>query len=128
MFADMIKSLFKVIYPEEMADVELPPFGGRYRLEKEYKEYLEKSQPLFDEFEKTGRIVEVDALVGKPMVGLSDEEEWLLNFEHIMMGPDCVTVEEQGGKYVISSNGGHRLYVAKKYGLKLLVKVRWWEE
>ena len=111
-----------------MADVELPPFGGRYRLEKEYKEYLEKSQPLFDEFEKTGRIVEVEALVGKPMVGLSDEEEWLINFEHIMMGPDCVTVEEQDGKYVISSNGGHRLYVAKKHGLKLLVKVRWWEE
>ena len=124
----MIKSQFRVIYPEEMADAEIPPYGGRYRLEMEYKDFIERSQPLFDEYEQTGRIHEVEALIGKPMVGLSDKEEWLLDFEHCMLGPDCVTFEEHDGKYVISSNGSHRLFVAKKYGLKLLVKVRWWED
>lgn len=124
----MNKSEFRVIYPDEMADEENPPFGGRYKLEPEYKDYLERSQRLFDEFEQTGRIREVDAIIGKPMVGLSDGEAWLLDFKHIMLGPDCVKVIEQGGKYVISPDGRHRLYVAKKYGLKLLVKVRWRED
>ncbi|MCR5105465.1 MAG: hypothetical protein K6B68_13610 [Eubacterium sp.] len=124
----MEKSELRIILPEEMPDTGIPPFGGRYHYEDEYREYLEKSQPLFDEFERTGKIAEVEALKGRPMVGLTSEEEWLLCFEHVMMRADCVTVEEQDGRYIISSNGRHRMYVAKKYGLKLLVRFRWWEE
>lgn len=87
----MEKSELRVILPEEMPDIGIPPFGGRYNYENEYREYLLKSQPLFEEFERTGEIAEVEALRGKPMVGLTSEEEWLHCFEHDMMGTDCVS-------------------------------------
>ena len=121
----MVQTKYMVLYPDEIPNVEYPGFGGvRRKTEEEYLDYVRKGQPYFDEYEKTDKIAEIEALRGKPMVGLSLHEEWLLDFEHNFLGPNSVTVEIQNGKYVLSSNGSHRLYVAKKYGLKLLVKLR----
>lgn len=125
----MIRSDYRVLTPVELPNIDRPPFNnGRYRSEEDYFEYLKKGQPYFEEFERTGQIAEIAALIGRPLAGLSEHDEWMLDFEHNFLGPDCVTVEEQDGKYVLSSNGRHRMYVAKKNGLKLLVRYRWWED
>ncbi len=113
-----IHTEFIVLDPEEIPEIEKPPFGnGRYRKEEEYLDYLLEGQIYFEEYAETGRIAQIEKLIGKPNAGLSEQNEWLLNFEHNFLGPDCITVEIQDGTYVLSSNGRHRMYVAKRNGL-----------
>lgn len=118
-------SCFIVLRPDEIPNIDYPGFGGtRRKTQAEYLDYVQKGQVYFDEYERTGHIAALKALKRKSLVGLSEHDEWLLAFEHNFLGPDCASVEIEKGEYVLSSNGSHRMYVAKKYGLKLLVKLR----
>ena len=45
-----------VINANEIAELKVPPFCGKYSFEDEYREYLEKVQPLFSEYKNDGRI------------------------------------------------------------------------
>lgn len=102
---------YKIIQPSEVAEISRPEFDTRgRRSEEEYRQLLEDSQEYFKLY------------VANP------------NNKQYYIYEDCdaatvyihnaVTVKKINGKYVMASNGRHRLYVAKKYNLPLLVCVR----
>lgn len=116
----------KVINPDEIGFVEPPPFDqSHYGSEIEYKRYLESVQPLIEEYESTGSIhhLKYDSLecVKKNL----NEQQKLNDFKSSFLscGNWINTEKTLNSKFIVCTNGRHRMYVAKKYGLRLIIHV-----
>lgn len=117
---------FVVIEPKEIKSLKKPPFEqGAYGSESDYRRYLEEVQPLFDEYESTGNIHTISYASMDEISEKRDEKRFLDNFRVSFL--DCSQYVNVGrtldGRYTVVSNGRHRMYVAKKYNLRLLVHV-----
>lgn len=117
---------YTVISPDEIQALRQPPFEqGAYLSELDYKNYLEKVQFLFDEYETTGSIHEIHFDSIEDVAKKREEKRFLDNFRAAFL--DCGRHINVGrtldGTYKVVSNGRHRMYVAKKYNLRLLVHV-----
>ena len=116
----------QVIEASEIAEMEAPPFNqAQWIDELDYKSYLESVQPLIEEYEQTGSIHNLEYNSFNDIESNRDEQHNLQHFRDSFMDVgQWISVEKSiDGKYRVISNGRHRMYVAKKYGLKLLVHV-----
>lgn len=118
---------FKVIEPSEILyDSQIPKFDlcGR-RSEKEYMDYIKSVQYLIEEYRNTGKIHSIEYTSFDDIKKYREEQEILDAFrDNFLSIGKSITVEKTcTGQYKVVSNGYHRMYVAKKYGLKLLVRV-----
>lgn len=82
-------------------------------------------QPLIEEYERTGEIHTIEFKSLDDVTLLGEEKRFLDQFRHSFLdcGSHINTVKKLDGTYIVASNGRHRMYVARKYGLKLLVHV-----
>lgn len=112
-----------VIKPEQIAPIEEPPFGGRYLEEEEYVDYLRKVQPLIEEWESTGTIHDVVLNSIKDVHEKREEIVFLNNFKaaFLNVGKHIDVRLNSDALYDVASNGRHRMFIAKKYGFKLIV-------
>ena len=95
-----------VISASEIADIEIDDFGinGRHS-EYDYKELLEKYQYIFNTFDSDKSYADMDEF-----------------YSLFLDSGGAITVcKGKNGLYEYASNGRHRLYVAKKYNLSVLV-------
>ena len=102
---------FIVIKPEEIGNVkEIKDFGCSHRgKEEDYKNYLESVQPLITNYEKAGNVDTIN------------DNKFYVDFFNFS---NRITVTKtKSGKYEVTDNGHHRMFIAKKYGLKLIVYV-----
>jgi hypothetical protein len=116
----------QVIEASEIVEMEAPPFNqAQWKDESDYKSYLESVQPLIEEYERTGSIHNLEYNSFNDIERNRDEQHNLKHFrDSFMDAGQWISVEKSiDGKYRVVSNGRHRMYVAKKYGLKLLVHV-----
>ncbi len=116
----------KVIDSDEIGFIDTPPFEqSHYGSEIEYKQYLENVQPLIEEYEKIGTIHPLRYDSFEDIKRNLKEQQKLNNFESSFL--DCGNwinaVKTLDSKYIVGSNGRHRMYVAKKYGFKLIIHV-----
>ena len=118
---------YKVITADEIMELEEPPFDvSHYGKEDEYKSHLESVQLLVNEYEKNGDIHTLEYNSYEDIERNRDEKMLLDNFRNSYLH-DSERIEVKkllNGKYRFCTNGRHRLYVAKKYDLKLIVHVR----
>jgi len=114
-----------VINANEIAELEVPPFCGKYSSEDEYREYLEKVQPLFSEYQNDGRIHTINFETLDDIEHNYNELLFLNNFNSSFLSwSNHINVRKDiNGLYHVTTNGRHRMYVARKYGLYLLVHV-----
>lgn len=117
---------FRAIGPEEMQDIreydkDAHFWDGRAP-EEQILEYVKSDQPLIDEFQETGEV-----LVQYPYPDQAAREKAGLKeliFGHgLQNGREIRVTRKLDGTFIVSGNGRHRMYVARKYGLKLLVHV-----
>jgi hypothetical protein len=116
----------QVIEASEIAELEAPPFNqAQWKDESDYKAYLESVQPLIEEFERTGSIHTLEYNSLDDIERNREEQHTLDVFRYSFMDVgQWIGVEKSiEGLYRVVSNGRHRMYVARKYGLKLLVHV-----
>ena len=114
---------WKVISASEIEDLEPPRFGAE-NSELSYKEYLESVQPLIEEYEKSSSIHLLEYNSFDDVLKNANEQCRLNNFKLSFMGAGCIQVEKRlSGQYKVIDSGYHRMYVAKKYNLKVLVHV-----
>ena len=116
----------KVINSIEIGSIDSPPFEqSHYNSEQEYKQYLESIQPLIDEYEKTGNIHSIEYDPKADIEQFIKEQQRLQNFKSSFL--DCanwINAEKTtDSKYIVCTNGRHRMYVAKKYGFRLIIHV-----
>lgn len=117
---------YKVIRPDEIAELPAPPFNqSQYGSEADYVSYLRLVQPLIEEYERTGEIHTIEFKSLDDVAQYSEEKRFLDQFRYSFLdcGSHINTVKKLDGTYIVASNGRHRMYVARKYGLKLLVHV-----
>lgn len=104
---------YRLINPTEIDDIDKPEFGKyNRRTELEYKQLLEDSQEYFCKY------------VENP----NNNSFWIYKhvnaaYLYIDIGHAITVCKKENGKYIVASNGRHRLYVAKKYELPVLVCV-----
>lgn len=112
-----------VISGNEIVDLETPMFDGKYAKEEEYKKLLEEMQPLFNEFDCTGSVSEPKYEDMEKIVSKRNEQRLYDNFFRTFINlANRIEVEKTADDlYKPVYDGYHRLYVAKKYGLKILV-------
>lgn len=113
----------KVISASEIADMEEPPFNqSKWSSKESYRLYLESVQSIIEEYEKNGKLPEITL---NEEIAHPEECKKLVNFRYNFLDfASYIDVEKTiDGKYKVCCNGRHRMYVAKKYGLKLLVHV-----
>lgn len=114
-----------VIDAKDIADIKEPIFGKRYAEKEDYIELLQQMQDKFEEFETTGEIQapeykKIDDVMKKRQE-VKDYNNFMRTFVSIA---NRITVRlEDDGKYHPVTDGAHRLYTAKKCGLKVLVSV-----
>lgn len=102
---------YLLIQPSEIGETKIPEFGvhGRPK-EEQYRKLLEDSQIYFQKY------LEKPANESFYLNEDCDAATVFLDFAN------AVTVRKQkDGKYYVTSNGYHRMYIAKKYNLPLLV-------
>lgn len=119
---------YRVIEPSLIRDMNSPEFDpdpSSDFSEEGYRAYLESVQYLFDEYEKTGSIHGIVYRTPEDTLRYRDEDILLRNFRKTFLcAGDSVRVTQfSDGTYTVASNGMHRMYIAKKYGLRLLVYV-----
>ncbi|MCR5608111.1 MAG: hypothetical protein K6G26_03530, partial [Lachnospiraceae bacterium] len=110
----------------EIDDIEKPLFGeGKRGTEESYKNYLESVQSLILEYEENYKIHEIHSNTMKEVFENMSEKIFLNAFkDNFLSANGRIGVKKKSsGKYTVSTNGYHRMYVAKKYGLKLLVYI-----
>lgn len=100
-----------IIQPSEIGRLEKPEFGtGRRGTELEYKKLIEDSQEFFQRYIENPT---TDSFY------IEEKKDAAYIFVDIA---NAITVgKNEYGQYEMDSNGRHRLYVAKKYKLPLLV-------
>lgn len=98
---------YKVLEGQDIAPFKCPDFGCYgHGPESSYKELVENAQLSFSEYEQTGSVKE----------NPSAHFGFFFGSERVVV---CKTIS---GQYHVI-NGLHRAFVARKYGLKLLVYV-----
>lgn len=111
----------------EYEDNEIPVYGeSQHGAEQDYREYLESVQSLIEFYENTGKCPEVDIATYFDNPDKNRElQKTYFNFKHCFFeGENQIRVKRlDNGLYKICGNGRHRLYCAKKYGLKVIVQV-----
>ena len=110
----VITDYFEVITPEKMVVEDKISFDKYGKASEErYRRFLEKDQPIINAYEKN-----------QDMEGLIEDHEFYEHFR-AFFDPDCwINVAKfSDNKYIVTTNGNHRMYVAQKYGLKLIVHV-----
>lgn len=115
-----------VIEPSLIRKMKRPKFDRDSRSDyskKGYRTFLESMQPLFKEFEEDKCIYEIGKQLQTDAIYERDDN---LNFRSAFLcAGDSVKVRKHtDGTYSVLSNGMHRAYIAKKYGLRLLVNVK----
>lgn len=118
-------SSYFVINSMEIGDMETPVFGGRYAEESDYRKLLEDMQKLFDEFETTETVKAPEYDHIDDISLKRDDQACYDNFMRTFISTaNRVTVRKSfDGRFYPVTDGIHRLYVARKYGLKILVCV-----
>lgn len=109
---------YTIIYPDEIMPMDEPEFSvSHWYSELEYKQFLEQMQPLMEWYEASCFSF-TDCVH-------DDDEKMTSLFENsfVDVGHRIDVEKIPSGKYRVVSNGRHRMYVAKKYKLKLLVYV-----
>lgn len=117
---------YRVIEPSAIREMKAPEFNmSQWSSEEEYRAYLESVQPLIDEYASTGTIHTIEYQTMEDVAKYRDEAMFLNNFKasFLNFGSHVNVRKCLDGTYEVSSNGRHRMYVARKYGLKLLVHV-----
>lgn len=121
---------YEVIDPNRILLSEKPEFDTyRRHSEKEYKEFLVKAQPFIDEFLSTGKIHNplndnITDLNKEQAIKRLNKEREINIFKNSLLEGESISVRKtKDGKYTICGNGRHRLYVAKKHKIRLLVHV-----
>lgn len=100
---------YKVIHGSQLEPISGDGlFGKGRRREKEFKDFLIDSQDFFSMYQ-SGKNCD------NYRIGNADAQ-----YVYVHVG-NCVTVTKSDKGYRIHSNGRHRGYVARKYGLNLLV-------
>lgn len=111
-----------VINGNEIAEMDEPPFNiGKWSDEEKYKSLLIEMQPLFDEYRQKGSL---DSPY--PINGTDDEISIYKKKQKcisLFISSYIQTVKTKDQKYKVASDGRHRMYVAKKYSLDILVHV-----
>jgi hypothetical protein len=120
---------FVVINPEEIEDLGEPVFNltGKLR-EEEYLKLLVDSLPYILEYEASGSVAKLEYNAKDSDAELHTKWEENCKRDAFVRGfldsGSYINVEKTiSGKYRCLSNGLHRLYVAKKYGQKVIVHV-----
>jgi hypothetical protein len=116
----------KVIDSSEIAEIEAPPFSkAQWGSEEDYKVYLAGVQPLILEYEKNGKLHSLEYNSVADIEKNREEADVLHKFRCSFLDVGCwINVEKSlAGEYRVVSNGRHRMYVARKYGFKLIVHV-----
>lgn len=109
-----------VISSSEISSSEIPPFekSSHHGTELEYKKYLEELQPVFEICKMKSGVPH------REDVPFLSDFEWNHFYSSFVDAGDCINVKKlPDNTFAITSNGAHRMYVAKKYGLQLLVHV-----
>ena len=116
----------KVINAAEIDEMRMPAFNqSHWGSEEDYKLYLESVQSLIEEYEQTGAIHTLEYNSLDDIEKNREEQHKLNQFNSSFLSVGhYINVEKTlTGKYKVVSNGRHRMYVAKKFGFKLLVHV-----
>ena len=111
-----------VIKGDEIAEMDEPSFNlGKWGDEQMYKSLLIEMQPLFDEYRKSGSLDSPFPING------TDDDIMFYNQKQkcisLFISSYIQTVKTKDQKYKVTSDGRHRMYVAKKYSLDILVHV-----
>lgn len=107
---------YRVIHGSEIAAMKNPGFPWKRNSEENFKTFLEKSQEYFRIWKQEGKTTSYK---------LGDAD---LACVYLDCGY-CVCVQQNiDGTYQFVTNGRHRLYVAKKYNLDILVCVYQYEQ
>ncbi len=117
---------YRVINGSDIEDVGEPEFNiSHWVTEEIYKKDLEEALPYFEEFSKTGTIKKYPYNSLDDIQKHYDLNQKIHNVERNYMdsGNHVSVIETANGKYIAAVNGRHRLYVARKYNLKILVYV-----
>ena len=111
-----------VINGNEIAEMDEPPFDeGKWGKEEMYKSLLIEMQPLFEEYRRTGTLESAYPLNGtKEDIALYNQKQKCIS---LFVSSYIQTVKTKDQKYKVASDGRHRLFVAKKYSLDILVHV-----
>lgn len=110
-----------VIEPTSIRELEVPEFGiGKWATEEEYLTHLRSMQAVFDEYA-------IKKSISSIVKQLPENEQFSFrkNFygSYIEAGDSIRVKKHQDGTYSLLGNGTHRLYVARKYKLRILVHV-----
>ncbi len=120
-YQDKFMASFFLLDPGRIGDIPEPSFAPPRYPEASHLALLQLLQPWFT------------AAVNNPAKFAArlplDENEYTLDGEsvdpYVAYVDYCVSVRlDATGKYIVNSDGTHRLYVAKKYGLPILVSDR----
>ena len=126
----IIVDRYEVIEPDRILITEKPEFGTyRRQTEEEYKEFLLKAQPFIKEYVENGKIHnplddEINSLDKERSIERFNKVREVNQFNTCFLGSESIRVRKTiNGKYTMCGNGRHRLYIANKYNIKLLVHV-----
>lgn len=102
---------YRIIHSNEISFMRNPGFPWKGNSEKDFVNFMKQSQQYFKEWEQTKS--NASYKVGN------------VDFAYVYLDIGrCVCVErKKNGKYIVASEGRHRLYVAKKYKFDILVCV-----
>lgn len=116
----------KVITAYEISPMKEPPFAlADWASEEEYRAYLEDVQPLIKEYETQGKIHDLVYETFEDIDRNRNEQHKINQFKwSFLNSAEWINVEKtMEGTYKVVTNGRHRMYVAKKYFLNLIVHV-----
>lgn len=117
---------FKVIAGTEIEEMEPVTFGDNGKMtELQYRELLEDNQSIFDEYDRTGALPEIKYESFEDIDRLAPEWKRLNDFktEFMEVGTRIEVEKRISGKYKVTTNGKHRLFIAQKYKMKVMVHV-----
>ena len=121
------KDYLCVIDGSSIEDPNRPVFFEKYGKKDEafYEDLVRSFQPLIREYECTGTIHTLEYNSFDDIERNREEFSFIGNFQKIFMDSANYidVIKTAYGKYRLTYGGYHRAYVAKKYGLKLLVHV-----
>lgn len=99
---------YVVISGEQIAPLANPGFDGEGRSEEDYRAFMEGCQDWFRAYPNGGTV-------------WVNEADLSYVYEDVAQ---AVTVHQnEDGTYSVATNGRHRMYICRKYGLSLLVCV-----
>lgn len=117
---------YRVINGSDVEDMEEPEFSIAHWVSEDiYRKDLEESKVYLEEFKNTGTIKKYPYESLDDIPKYYDLNQKIRRFEDNYMdsGNHVSVIETPEGKYRSCTNGRHRLYVAKKYNLDIMVYV-----